>query len=105
MVYEVMQIRKNRKSKNDEIRKYQFDSKERADNFAKASQYPTQVYKLEKIAEGNWELEQTDTLPGRTSVFFILMVIVIALALVWMPLLCLGVPLRNAKELIKNNFE
>ena len=53
MVYEVMQIRKNRKSKNDEIRKYQFDSKERADNFAKASQYPTQVYKLEKVAEGD----------------------------------------------------
>lgn len=53
MIYEVMQIRKNRKSKNDEIRKYQFDSKERADNFAKASQYPTQVYKLEKVAEGD----------------------------------------------------
>ncbi|WP_285013627.1 hypothetical protein [Lactococcus garvieae] len=51
MVYEVMQIRKNKKSKNDEIRKYQFDSKEKADIFAKASQYPTQVYKLEKVAE------------------------------------------------------
>ncbi|MFK4935515.1 hypothetical protein [Lactococcus garvieae] len=51
MVYEVMQIRKNKKFKNDEIRKYQFDSKEKADNFAKASQYPTQVYKLDKFAE------------------------------------------------------
>lgn len=51
MVYEVMQIRKNKKSKNDEIRKYQFDSKEKADSFSKASQYPTQVYKLEKVAE------------------------------------------------------
>ncbi|WYC96578.1 hypothetical protein VNN41_11315 (plasmid) [Lactococcus garvieae] len=51
MVYEVMQIRKNKRSKNDEIRKYQFDSKEKADNFAKASKYPTQVYKLEQFSE------------------------------------------------------
>ncbi|WP_285013625.1 hypothetical protein [Lactococcus garvieae] len=49
-------------------------------------------------------MEQTDTIPGRTSIFFILMVIVIALAPVWMPLLCLGILLKNAKELI-TNFE
>ncbi|MGY3713825.1 hypothetical protein [Lactococcus petauri] len=48
MVYEVMQIRKNKKSKNDDIRKYQFDSKEKAENFARASKHPTQVYRLER---------------------------------------------------------
>ncbi|MFK4935514.1 hypothetical protein [Lactococcus garvieae] len=50
-------------------------------------------------------MEQTDTIPGRTSIFFILMLIVITLLPVWVPLLCLGILLKNAKELIKKNFE
>lgn len=48
MVYEVMQIRKNKKLKKDEIRKYQFDTKEKAQKFAQASKHKTQIYKLEK---------------------------------------------------------
>ena len=55
MVYEVMQIRKNKKSKKEEIRKYQFGSKEKAESFAKASKHQTQVYKLETLLKGNFE--------------------------------------------------
>ncbi|EKF50634.1 hypothetical protein [Lactococcus garvieae] len=46
-------------------------------------------------------MEQTDTIPGRTSIYCILMFVVIAFVPVWMPLLCLGILLKNAKEFIK----
>ena len=50
MVYEVMQLRKNRKLKKTLVKKFQFDSKEKAESFCKASKHPTELYKLDKIA-------------------------------------------------------
>uniref|UniRef100_UPI00359C260F hypothetical protein n=1 Tax=Lactococcus garvieae TaxID=1363 RepID=UPI00359C260F len=58
MSYEVMETRYSKiRSGREKIRKYQFDTREEAKNFAHASPHHTQIYKKE-INKNIYELKQ-----------------------------------------------